>query len=528
MNPKLQLMKVMIVDDETLAIEHLKSLLCWEDYGFTVVAEAVTANQAIDLAKAVNPQVIFMDIRMPHMDGLEISKRILSHNSRVKIVLFTSHRDFEYAKEAIKIGVSNYLIKHEMNAANLKEEMVKIKKELAILEQKELSVISQSLRELLEGGKPATNVLQELEQQVDETNGSFILLFVQADTPFPVIEMDFTMFHNGMPGAGLWRIQSVSEKLDYVDTIVLEKGKQAVLLAVKQTVGENLLWAFAHETALKMQMEARRNGLTVTVVISPAFKKLEKLSLLYRQMEKKTASVVLFGREQIWRDQDIQLTDTEHQGEQHAALKWNRNKHEILDEDTVMKRISTAFDLIKPDRFHPDLLKSICRELIHVLEQWREKKGMPSYTEMSLRKELDYNRWYMAEDIKQWFIFETKHIRAYSDPMAAYSKKVQLTIRYIEKHYQEDLTIESIGGALSISGDHLRHRFKEETGRTVTDFLTGYRMEKAKELLAINDYKVYEISEMVGYKTSQYFSQVFKKWSGVTPQEYRESVVKSR
>lgn len=262
-NSKRQLLKVMIVDDEILAIEHLKSLLNWEEYGFTVTVEALTAIQAIELAKEVQPEVIFMDIRMPHMDGLEISKRILSHNKRVKIVLFTSHRDFEYAQEAIKIGISNYLIKHEMNAVQLKEELAKIKNELNLMEQQGVSLIRQSLRELLEGSKPSTPALQELEQRNEVAQKSFILLFVQAETPFPVVDTYSPNFHKGMPDGEIRRSQAISEALDYVDTIVLEKGKQAMLFTVKQTNNKNLMWSLVYDAAFKIQAEARRNVLTV-------------------------------------------------------------------------------------------------------------------------------------------------------------------------------------------------------------------------------------------------------------------------
>ena len=120
------LLKVMIVDDEILAINHMKNLIQWEGYGFEIAAESTNPVKAIDLYKKVLPDILIVDIRMPAMDGLEFSRRTLAMNHKVKVILLTSYKDFEYAKQALEMGISNYFLKHELHADTLVVELEKI------------------------------------------------------------------------------------------------------------------------------------------------------------------------------------------------------------------------------------------------------------------------------------------------------------------------------------------------------------------------------------------------------------------
>jgi two-component system response regulator YesN len=103
------------------------------------------------------------------------------------------------------------------------------------------------------------------------------------------------------------------------------------------------------------------------------------------------------------------------------------------------------------------------------------------------------------------------------------SKLTEEAIHYIQSNYAEDLSVASIAGSLHISASYLMHVFKEETQQTIVDYVTEYRMEQAKALLKVRKYKIYEISEMVGYRDPRYFGQLFKKWTGMTPKDHIKS-----
>ncbi|MDF2959507.1 MAG: helix-turn-helix protein [Paenibacillus sp.] len=158
--------KVVIVDDEILAIQHIKQLICWEDYGFQVAGEASNPEKALAICEKVEPDVVFVDIRMPVMNGLEFSKRLLRAGRPVKIILLTSYKEFEYAREAVKIGAFDYLLKHEMDGEGLAAELGRIKSELESEKQKERFIRRQVLTDMAANRKPAE---QQLEQGLQFT-----------------------------------------------------------------------------------------------------------------------------------------------------------------------------------------------------------------------------------------------------------------------------------------------------------------------------------------------------------------------
>jgi two-component system, response regulator YesN len=518
-----KLIKVMIVDDEILAIRDLKSLIDWEGNGFVVVAEAVTAGQALELAASARPQLIFMDIRMPAMDGLEVSRRILLHNRSTKIILLTSHKDFDYAKYALEIGISGYLLKHETNAAQFVNELTKIKQVLAVEDQREQFMFQQQLREALRG-KSSGQQLLELEERVKATGGNLVMMVVLTDAPFPVVPFEPLQDSTAMEVEHWSELFYHIESLEWLGSAVMANQKSVFLFASAPNSGESPIRADLYRMAAAIQSQARRDGLTVSILLSPLFKSVTGLPVYFLQMEQASAYLLRYGKESVLNLTDVIIPNVDIQEEWLEKGHVIRMLKEQFDEDRFMVQLKTIFDGIDGKRFQPELFKMICGELIRLLELWRERKGMVSYRELVSKNSLDASSWYSVLGIKQWFIEEAQRVFAYTEPSAAYSQKVKLTLRYIQDHYGEELTSDSIGEVLFISGDHLRHLFKEETGRTLADYLTGYRMEKAKELMQTGNYKIYEVAEKVGYKTSQYFSQVFKKWFGQTPQEFMESV----
>ncbi len=130
-------LKVMLVDDEVMALNNMKRIMDWNKAGCSIVASETNPQKALDLFKKLRPQIVFVDIKMPIMTGLELSRKMFLTGIPVKIVILTSFKDFEYARKSIEIGVFDYLVKHEINEENLLEKIESLKAELQADEDKE-------------------------------------------------------------------------------------------------------------------------------------------------------------------------------------------------------------------------------------------------------------------------------------------------------------------------------------------------------------------------------------------------------
>lgn len=510
------MIKVMIVDDEILAIEHLKILLNWEELGFEIIGEALSAKKAMELVRSTFPQVIFMDIRMPVVDGLSLSEKILALNPNMKIVLLTSHRDFEYAKKAINIGISHFLLKHEMNKSNLAKELRKIHEELVGEEEIARSVKSQSIRDLLFfGNKTGINKFYPKGNK-----GNYCMFYLKVDRPYPIFDERIER-NSKFQRLNLECIKENSDEVEFVEVIPIDKEKAVLLCSTKKRSTERENWQILYHTALKLQREFVDLGVSVSIFISPLFKNIEQLTEIYAQCEEKSSAIVLFDKGSIINLQNLIVSDLDIQ-ENCREVARCLNEHN----DDIIQMVQDAFELVKLN-FHPVTLRFLCKELISLLENLRNQHHLPSYLDTDVRNELHADELFNLKDIMQWIIDEYRKITSTKDEIN-YSTKVELTLRYIHENYQRDFTINEIGEKLSISGDHLRHIFKKETGNTIIDYLTWYRIEQSKKLLQKEEYKIYEIGEMIGYKTSQYFSLVFKRMTGATPKEYKESLNKKR
>jgi YesN/AraC family two-component response regulator len=533
---------VMIVDDEILAVEDLQNLIPWGQYGFEIVATATNSQKALDLYQKYHPRILFVDIRMPVMDGLELSRRIRLLGHPVKIILLTAFKDFDYARQALEIGVANYLLKHDINEASLLRELSKLKSELQNESRQNSILRQQFLRKiLLHGEIPEDKGGLAGFKLAELSRGRLGLLLVARDVPY--LE-EFETHHPKGP-VGMMDLENMElpEGIDWIEGVDLDGSKFMVITGMKKTNSHSEERDRLYQLALHLQRELKRTALetvlktapkttprtgreSFSIVIPGTCAGFGEVTPLYQKAAKTLDYLVFWGGEKILFAEDLPVSAGPEPVDPAPVLKRIPRMLQEADYPSIQEAIRELFNQILSP-WDPAGLRTICNELIFSLEHCRKEHNLPTLEELFKRSRLDTFGLYSVAELQSWFIeqFRLTMEQIQKLKFGNYSKKVQQAVQQIHQYYPQDMSVDTVAEALGISGVYLSQIFKKETGQTFLEYLTEYRIGVARDLLERGGYKIYEVAGMVGYKTSQYFSQVFRKVTGMVPADCREGTV---
>lgn len=512
-------LNVMIVDDEVLAIQHLKQLIDWEAHGFTLAGESARPKQALSMIEQLKPELIFVDIRMPQMDGLTFCKEALALNPTVKLVLLSSYKEFEYAKEAIRIGVFNYLVKHELDCVSLANELEAVRKLIQEEHNKEGIMIKQALRELTAGNVSSLDLLELVPNRKLNPGQVFMYILLEKDTPYPVI-----------PGS-----MTDSNSLAELEENLLREREDVLGIAYKENSRLGLVVILEPGRSLKAATEQQfftarafqdvfvrlHPGETVSVVYSGLFRKLKDLPDIHRQAQLAQSVRFMLERGSTSSIEDqLKLVNSSrlpHLRDLNAA-EWEqlyaRNGLEPL-----LETLDKTFQSIQ-ETYSTERLSELCSVLTGWIDWHRAERGLPQLKQIWQQEKIWTAQWRTLHGIQLWL---TEMVRqTLQREQQPYSRKIREALEFMNSHYSKEISTEEIAMQVGISGEHFRHMFKEETGQTVLDAITAIRMTHAKTLLRSGHYKLYEVAELVGYRSSYYFTKTFRKQTGFHPHVFFE------
>ncbi|CAI6086600.1 helix-turn-helix domain-containing protein [Cohnella sp. JJ-181] len=515
MNP----VKVMLVDDEVLAIEHMKSLISWEALGYEIVCSATRSSQVPELARKHRPDLVIMDIVMPGQDGLALSKTLLAEGTALKIVLLTSYKEFEYAKEAVRLGVASYWVKHEMDADTFSRELGGLREEIVLARREQQSGRERLLVDWLGGRELSDAGWRTATDGRCDAFDRWQLVVLRPDRPpfslpgmpappplpaawpdsddpgllaaLPFLEEYFVLLYGDIGARGEGRLRETAESRAVEATAALERMTGGTVSAASAHGLPDRIAAPG-----RLAEGLRRLGLSVYHGPRQLYRLNEPLPA---PTPTPTPTVGTAGH----------FDWSEGLASVRALLQEGRYAEAALGLSGLFAQARVAMDV-------PGL-SELCRQLAAAIARCRAQLGLPEPAEAH-----DAAAWTSVPAIEAAFAARIAELDAAAGAPAA-SRKVRAAIAYLERHYADpDIGADAVAGHLGISRDHLRHVFKEETGHTVLDRLTEIRMDQAKRLLADGALKIYEIAERVGYRNGQYFSQVFRKQTGMNPHEYTE------
>lgn len=533
------MMKVLIADDEPMFRIGLKHCIDWSEYGFGIVLEASDGRQALEMVEEHRPDVIFTDIKMPVMDGLELTRNIVNMDKSIKIIILSCYNDFEYVREAMKLGACDYILKLSLKPDDVVELLKKLKTDIE--EEKAYRVRTELLN-------------RELHQTRDKLLEEFFrgILFEKKNISPEEYALKADILKLGV---GYDRIFSASISIDDYPGTVKKLGDwklvKLILLNISTEIftgylpGEtvwldkgNFLWVGNCSTENDGQDEGKIAGC------------IHKINLNLKKYFDFTISAgicVTPGNigmlESMYSEAASALTDRFFKG--YGFIGFYRPGNGVAPESVRLdvedeRKIYEAMELLKPEQANeviekiaarlntegipPDTARKIFKEVVFVINRViRVKEGdMSCFTDENPFEAID--RLETLADVVQWFKDFTLSAADYisNQENFRYRKEIGEAIRHVRENIGRNVSLKEAADIAHMNVKYFCQVFKKETGENYLEYVTGVKMELARELLKNPGLKTYEVALRLGFEDEGYFGKIFKKYTGMNPKSYRE------
>lgn len=527
----------MLADDEGIVIDSLKFII-EKNFGESCqIKSAKTGRAVIELAEEFRPDIAFMDIQMPGINGIEAMREIKKFNHSTLFIVMSAYDKFVYAKEAINLGVLEYLTKpaNQGKIVDTLERAMKIIDQEKEKRSKDLLIKEKlgTVIPIIESGLIYTILFQE--DYSKETKNFKELLGISENFGFMITIQYGDMNEKGdlsNPVGASVKAQSFYPEFreivkEFFGAMIGPVMVNQIVLFVpwespQMDYNERI---YIIEKARNMNRKLMRRIESNFRVGIGSVKPLNELALSYKE----AVTVIRKNKGRVLHINDIVFGSEygkEYIIESEAVLFTLVRKGDIA---RARGEADNYFDWIKvnSERYGIDLRTKIF-EIILRLETEAYSNGLMTYQEryegQSLKTIMAYEK---EEDLKIWFLEKISEI---CQNVNIYKETESNTViskakAYIQKHYKKDISLDDVSREADISPYYFSKLFKEETGENFIEYLTNIRIEKAKKLLMNKELSIKEICIQVGYGDPNYFSRIFKKSCGVTPTEFREEVL---
>lgn len=536
----MNLYRIILVDDEEEVRKGIIRKIDWEALGFQVVGDAENGQDALEKIEQLEPDVVMTDIRMPYMDGLTLTSWIRQKYPSVKVLIFSGFDDFEYAQQAIKLNVTEYILK-PVNVEELTRILNKVRENLdqEIEQRRDVDLLRESylsslpilrelfLNDMVRGNMPAENIRQKLEEYKIDILGAEKWLTAVINVENEATEETGLTLHQEKELIPISVKSLLEDNLkDYCRFTAFNSAVGVTLIAAvdgerKQTSLIDLLGDICKEIKRILQV-------TVTIGIGYFSRELEQLpaayqsavdALGYREIVGTGKTIYINDMEPVSRGK-LQL-ETRDEADLIAVVKFGTREKIEAAARSFAARMEGA-------RVHMRQLQvyqmSIMNCLIRLMQQQDlELRAMFGTDEMYGK--VIYGNMKPEEFASVITEVGCRMNEAMNRERDKTAKKVILEAKqYILDHYQDpELSVDVMCRQLHMSPAYFSTVFKRETGQTYIAYLTEVRLDKAVELLNTTDDKTYVIAQKVGYQEQNYFSYVFKKRFGISPTKFRGS-----
>ena len=532
---KMERYKVILVDDEAEVIDMIEKKIHWNDLGFEVAGSATNGVKALELVEKLQPDVVLTDIKMPYMDGLELSRRLNREYPNIYIMLCTGFDEFEYAKEAVHLEIKEYMLK-PVNATELSESLTNLKHTLEREREEKLNVkkLNDYFQEVLP--KLQSNFFISLiEGRVEKRDYERFLQAYQVDMKGPLFGC--VIFHtseNHVPEGMNPLLLSMSVEREIKQRLMDQWNCQEFIymgntLLILELDAEDEITQITDACDRFCRWAYRIMGAVVTAGIGTVCDSLYEISLSYERAREAVSYRVLYGTKrainigEIVPKEQIKPVQSEESRMQTLfrairigdSAEIERAAHEEMEKLHKNTETMSQYNLATMEIVSGFF--KFCTD--NSLDFNKISGNMQNiYEKVSQMDESSLTAWIvqMSETISE----KLKCARNSSARRLIVEAQNIVQERYMEA----DISLDEVCAVLGVSNSYFSSVFKKEAGKSFISYLTDYRMDIAAEMILNTDEKSYTIAEKVGYLDANYFSYVFKKKFGVSPSKYRASV----
>ena len=535
------MLKVFLVEDEVVMRNGIKNNIPWEQEGFEFVGEASDGELAYPLIKREKPDILITDIRMPFMDGLELSRLVKKELPQIKIIILSGYNEFDYAKTAISIGVTDYLLK-PISSAKLLEAVKKVG-DMIEKEQDNVRLMERYEKEMEE------NILQE-KHKLWGALASNRLSTIELLEKGQRLGMDFTasaymvflfkLMQEGDATGCSDELNRASEKVNSLSgtwkkVLSFDRSPEGWAFLIKGESEAEVLENFAETKKELLNLVAVYPKVEYFGGLGSIVQRIGDIQNSYKEAARAFSSRFFLDANQIADSAEMVSLHNEEDGKIDVSKMLSKKReHELVEkffkngtveevdsfldelfqnigeqncksllyrQYVVMDLFFCATDFLGNLEISTEELPEECRDINQIVE----KAG----NAQSLRHQIG-------------ILFSETMILRDGHSKKKYSKLLEDAKAFIDENYRhDDMSLNMVAAQVNISPSYFSTIFSSEMGQTFVEYLTHVRLEKAKELLMCSNMRTAEIGYEVGYKDSHYFSYIFKKVVGCSPKEYR-------
>ncbi|CAI6083039.1 response regulator [Cohnella sp. JJ-181] len=520
-------MKILIVDDEVIIRNGLCTVIDWEALGMTLLPPAESAEEALERLADEQPDIVLTDIRMPGMDGIELAKEIKSLRPDTEIVILTGYDDFGYARQALREGVTDYLLKtsgpEEIMMAAMKAKQNLLAKWETMKQEavQGAALRNQGLEELLAaGGKkhPAGGGADAARKWLEEAG------VAKAGPDGGLLPMRVLLV--GASGwdddrfAGLMLGAAESRLLELLPCVTLRKHDRIVAVL---RAGEGWSDTSRLATAVSRVREALKCDIFAAAgEPAPSFTALGRS---YEEAEQAFAYRPMLGDRGLIEAKEV----LSRKGGRTvcSAKEENELSSLLMNSDATQLRNWTSGivgEQLADPQATPATLQAYLQSIVIAAHRWLDRARDKGAEASASAPVIALQPGVRLED--ELFKLLLSVLNAFHDRVSAgrYAY-IHRAIAYIRLHLDRHLTLQQVAGFVHVNPNHFSEMFKKETGQSYTEFVTRERMQRAANILLTTRMKISEVAGEAGYEDIKYFSQQFKKVMGCTPSEYRQMSV---